>query len=155
MDFQEFASNSFGNDIDVYLQLIMEELKELWGVGGKTYDSALDMLSRRSTKRQLELPRKKHVLALQTAAVYMYLCSAFTVGLKEITLAFNMDFQEDETIDKSWLELPRNHPDYEAGVKNFMKFACRDLEPGEEIWCPCRRCNNKYLLNPRKVEGHS
>ncbi|KAI3952464.1 hypothetical protein MKW92_019659, partial [Papaver armeniacum] len=58
MDFQEFASNSFGNDIDVYLQPIMEELKELWGVGGKTYDPALDMLSRQSTKRKLELPRK-------------------------------------------------------------------------------------------------
>ncbi|XP_026384558.1 uncharacterized protein LOC113280117 [Papaver somniferum] len=65
-----------------------------------------------------------------------------------------MDFEEDETIDKSWLELPRNHLDYEAGVKNFMKFACRDLELGEEIWCPCRKCNNKNLLKPSKVEAH-
>ncbi|RZC68595.1 hypothetical protein C5167_031823 [Papaver somniferum] len=213
MDFQEFASNSFGNDIDVYLQPIMEELKELWGFGGKTYDPALAMLSRRSTKRQLELPRKKtqpaktmeescglnevglelhywnwefnpavvpgigyavHVLPMQTAADYMYLShspsqflyveigippkvhleAAAQIRFKEITLAFSMDFEEDETIDKSWLELPRNHLDYEAGVKNFMKFGCRDLELGEEIWCPCRKCNNKNLLKPSKAEAH-
>ena len=29
-----------GNDIDVYLQPIIEELKELWEVGVSTYDAA-------------------------------------------------------------------------------------------------------------------
>ena len=27
-----------GNDVDVYLQLLVEELKELWDVGVKTFD---------------------------------------------------------------------------------------------------------------------
>ncbi|CAN1171322.1 hypothetical protein LINPERPRIM_LOCUS7901, partial [Linum perenne] len=49
-------------------------------------------------------------------------------------------------MDKSWMTLPRNHPQYLAGVETFLDFAFAHSKGGSVISCPCSKCklNKSY-----------
>lgn len=44
--------------------------------------------------------------------------------------------------DNTWLNLPKYSREYTEGVKLFMKNAMAKFSNGNEIKCPCRKCEN-------------
>ena len=48
-----------------------------------------------------------------------------------------------KVMDKGWTNLPRYSNEYMHGVESFLDFAFSKGRPqGEEILCPCAKCNN-------------
>ncbi|XP_027941160.1 uncharacterized protein LOC114194957 [Vigna unguiculata] len=48
-------------------------------------------------------------------------------------------------MDKSWIEMPRNTPQYMEGLKTFLDFSFANSSVRGEIVCPCPKCNfNKW-----------
>ena len=48
-------------------------------------------------------------------------------------------------MDKSWIEMPRNTPQYMEGLNTFLDFSFANSSVRGEIVCPCLKCNfNKW-----------
>ena len=44
--------------------------------------------------------------------------------------------------------------EYIQGVKDFIQFATKSKSSDGKIPCPCTRCSNVYLFEPRVVHDH-
>ena len=48
-------------------------------------------------------------------------------------------------MDKSWIDMPRNTPEYIEGLNKFLNFAFANNGVRGKIICPCQKCNfNKW-----------
>ncbi|XP_058181124.1 uncharacterized protein LOC131299553 [Rhododendron vialii] len=57
-------------------------------------------------------------------------------------------------MDKGWISLPRLHPTYIQGVKDFVKYACGINPNSNEIMCPCKKCRNVKLVKKEVLGEH-
>ncbi|CAI0420151.1 unnamed protein product [Linum tenue] len=48
-------------------------------------------------------------------------------------------------MDKSWIRIPRNTPEYVQGLNKFLDFAFERNSGIDHILCPCRKCGFKKL----------
>ncbi|CAL1412023.1 unnamed protein product [Linum trigynum] len=48
-------------------------------------------------------------------------------------------------MDKSWISMPRNTPEYVQGLNKFLDFAFERNSGIDHILCPCRKCGFKKL----------
>ncbi|KAM3338069.1 hypothetical protein P3S68_032400 [Capsicum galapagoense] len=44
-------------------------------------------------------------------------------------------------MDKSWIGMPRNTPEYLLGLNQFLDFAFTNGAIGDKIKCPCPICD--------------
>lgn len=57
-------------------------------------------------------------------------------------------------MDKNWMHEAKFSSNYIKGVRQFMQFARDNMGVDSKIRCPCRDCNNVFLLSQSKVEDH-
>ena len=58
-------------------------------------------------------------------------------------------------IDKSWIDWgTRCSRPYFAKIDEFLDFAYVDKDHSTSIYCPCRRCENRYFFNRAVVREH-
>ncbi|XP_019051849.1 PREDICTED: uncharacterized protein LOC104589233 isoform X2 [Nelumbo nucifera] len=57
-------------------------------------------------------------------------------------------------MDKSWICLPRDDPNYIQGVKSFIEFAYAHGPYMGRIYCPCKKCVNCKNQNKEDVLAH-
>ena len=43
-------------------------------------------------------------------------------------------------MDKSWITMPRNTPEYEQGLRGFIDFAFENRCVNDKTICPCSQC---------------
>ncbi|KAK1258094.1 hypothetical protein QJS04_geneDACA012317 [Acorus gramineus] len=56
-------------------------------------------------------------------------------------------------MDKSWMQKPRNSPEYMNGVIQFLDFAFTRSPFGNKIQCPCKDCQNVFHKERDDVHG--
>ncbi|KAK1384163.1 hypothetical protein POM88_021898 [Heracleum sosnowskyi] len=54
----------------------------------------------------------------------------------------------------TWLNLPKYTKDYTEGVDLFVKIAIAKFADGNEIQCPCDKCENRFWRSPGTVRDH-
>lgn len=53
-----------------------------------------------------------------------------------------------------WVKIKnRTHPEYRKGVQEFLDFAFAQSSVEDQIFCPCKNCNNYVLKTRGDVEG--
>ena len=57
-------------------------------------------------------------------------------------------------MDKRWMNLPRNHPDYESGVEVFLNYAFSNASVNEMICCPCKGCKIGIFVTREEAREH-
>ena len=57
-------------------------------------------------------------------------------------------------MDKSWMGVDRTTSLYAKGVESFMKFAIENANDTSLIRCPCTKCGNMRLLEPKLIKCH-
>ncbi|XP_021826603.1 uncharacterized protein LOC110767383, partial [Prunus avium] len=58
-------------------------------------------------------------------------------------------------MDKSWIDMrDRTSTQYLTGVENFLDFAFSKNMDDTRIYCPCKKCHNRYLFTRDVVRGH-
>ena len=57
-------------------------------------------------------------------------------------------------MDKSWMRVDRTTSLYAKGVESFMKFAIENANDTNLIRCPCTKCGNMRLLEPKLIKCH-
>ncbi|CAN1338246.1 hypothetical protein LINPERPRIM_LOCUS37985, partial [Linum perenne] len=57
-------------------------------------------------------------------------------------------------MDKSWIHMPRNTPEYYEGIEQFLNFAFAHADDGTHILCPCPKCNFKKWKSRSEVHDH-
>ena len=58
-------------------------------------------------------------------------------------------------MDKSWIDLPsRACMQYIEGVENFLDFAFTNIISDTRIYCPCKKCCNRYLVEREVARAH-
>ena len=57
-------------------------------------------------------------------------------------------------MDKSWMGVDRTTSLYAKGVESFMKFAIENANDTNLIRCPCTKCGNMRLLEPKLIKCH-
>ena len=58
------------------------------------------------------------------------------------------------TIDKSWIDLERNTPEYKQGLASFIEMCRNQVDSDGNIRCPCRRCCCSGLIPFSKMISH-
>ena len=57
-------------------------------------------------------------------------------------------------MDKSWIRLPRNQPQYIQGLEQFLDFAIANKSVEGRIKCPCPSCSFRFWLTREEVYDH-
>ncbi|XP_009776215.2 uncharacterized protein [Nicotiana sylvestris] len=57
-------------------------------------------------------------------------------------------------MDKSWIGMPRNTPQYFLGVNQFLDFAFNNVAIGDKIKCPCPKCGCRKWKTRNIVFDH-
>uniref|UniRef100_A0A803LLX3 Transposase-associated domain-containing protein n=1 Tax=Chenopodium quinoa TaxID=63459 RepID=A0A803LLX3_CHEQI len=57
-------------------------------------------------------------------------------------------------VEKRWVRMPRNCPEYKEGVDQFINSAFNASALNGRIKCPCRRCSVTVYLDPKDVCEH-
>ncbi|WCJ31109.1 hypothetical protein M5689_012622 [Euphorbia peplus] len=57
-------------------------------------------------------------------------------------------------MEKSWMKESRSSKPYIDGVSNFIKFALEKTSIDGAIYCPCRKCFNRYSFSSETVHEH-
>ncbi|KAL6577016.1 hypothetical protein OROMI_011292 [Orobanche minor] len=57
-------------------------------------------------------------------------------------------------VGNTWLNLPKYTKEYTDGVKLFVDNAMAKYSDGNEIKCPCRKCENRFWRSPKIVHDH-
>ncbi|CAN0918590.1 hypothetical protein LINGRAHAP2_LOCUS30957 [Linum grandiflorum] len=58
-------------------------------------------------------------------------------------------------IDKSWIDIPNRHSRvYYDGIDTFLTFAYNNQDAGSRIFCPCKKCENRYMYVRLVVQQH-
>ncbi|CAN1777145.1 hypothetical protein LINPERHAP1_LOCUS13928, partial [Linum perenne] len=58
-------------------------------------------------------------------------------------------------IDKSWIDLPNRHSRiYYDCIDIFLTFAYNNRDAGSRIYCPCKKCENRYMYARSVVQQH-
>ncbi|XP_050370599.1 uncharacterized protein LOC126788633 [Argentina anserina] len=58
-------------------------------------------------------------------------------------------------MDKSWIDLPDwVSPLYYNAIDQFLTFTYVNRDPGSKIYCPCRKCQNRYFHVRSVVREH-
>ena len=74
--------------------------------------------------------------------------------LQVVKCVLNYLFREID-MDKSWIDLPsRAYMQYIEGVDKFLDFAFANIVGDTRIYCPCKKCCNRYLVEREVVRAH-
>ncbi|CAN1784573.1 hypothetical protein LINPERHAP1_LOCUS16616 [Linum perenne] len=58
-------------------------------------------------------------------------------------------------MDKSWIDLPNRHSRiYYDGIDKFLSFAYINRDSRSRIYCPCKKCENRYMYARLVVQQH-
>ncbi|XP_004295827.1 PREDICTED: uncharacterized protein LOC101302054 [Fragaria vesca subsp. vesca] len=58
-------------------------------------------------------------------------------------------------MDKSWIDLANRHSSiYYDGIDKFLTFAYNNRDLGSRIYCPCKKCENRYMYVRLVVRQH-
>ncbi|XP_060200677.1 uncharacterized protein LOC132628944 [Lycium barbarum] len=57
-------------------------------------------------------------------------------------------------MDKSWIGMPRNTPEYVIGLNQFLNFAFNNAAIGDKIKCPCPKCGSRKWQTRKIVFNH-
>ncbi|KAK9190605.1 hypothetical protein WN943_019212 [Citrus x changshan-huyou] len=58
-------------------------------------------------------------------------------------------------MDKSWIDLPdRTSKPFIDGVKTFLDFAFKNVVNDTRIYCPCKKCRNRFFVVKEAAEEH-
>ncbi|GJS44251.1 transposase, Ptta/En/Spm [Tanacetum coccineum] len=55
---------------------------------------------------------------------------------------------------RDWMYYPRRLPEFEAGVNEFLDASFAKSAIGGEIYCPCKKCRNRFWCGRKEVKDH-
>nr|KJB23468.1 hypothetical protein B456_004G100000 [Gossypium raimondii] len=58
------------------------------------------------------------------------------------------------TLDKSWIDAPKFSMVYMNGIASFIEYATKNSTNNQNIYFPCKKCYNRFLLRPKVVHNH-
>ncbi|XP_052491275.1 uncharacterized protein LOC128043120 [Gossypium raimondii] len=94
-----------------------------------------------------------------------FLCKSFESCFlsSNVSLSFSLIFAslrihdlgvETMTLDKSWIDAPKFSMVYMNGIASFIEYATKNSTNNQNIYFPCKKCYNRFLLRPKVVHNH-
>ena len=55
---------------------------------------------------------------------------------------------------KTWMYMSRSSTEFFNGLTDFIKFVVEKTAVNGVIYCPCKKCYNRFSFDPETIEAH-